>query len=170
MRVISFYNDIDGHTFYSDHARRLIRQCSEVGIDCSILPRNYGTDWISNERGKAQFILEMFDATNETLIWLDVDCDILAFPTFDVGADWGYCLRHDGKPCDFVHYIEHTEGNRYFLLKWVEEIERCGKGSHTAFINIHDTNHAFVIPDGYFNLVLSETKSKTDYLTKQESI
>ena len=169
MIIVSFYHDIDGHTYYSDHAERLAAQCDKLGITHIIRHYDCGSDWITVERAKATFICEMLMELKQDFVWLDVDCDVFsAFEDFNIIGDWGFVWREDGVPCDYVHYIKYNEYNMNFLLNWVDEIKRCGKGSHTAFMNIYRQLDYFTLPNGYFKLGLAETKSKTEYLRSQE--
>ena len=32
LEVVSFYSDVDGKTYYSDHAKRLIDECENLGV------------------------------------------------------------------------------------------------------------------------------------------
>ncbi|MBC8183121.1 hypothetical protein H8E88_18615 [candidate division KSB1 bacterium] len=103
MKIVSFYCDIDGKTFYSDCSKKLKANCDMLGIESIIVERNFGTEWIDNVRAKPVFIKEMFYMLKEPFICLDVDCEVLNLD-FDIAADWGFVLRSDGMPCDFVHY------------------------------------------------------------------
>lgn len=167
MTVISFYCDVDGKTFYSDCAKRLKQNCEALGLKYCIEERNYGNDWISNERAKPTFIQEMMSKINDDLLWIDVDCRIKRVPSSTEISPfldpWGIRLREDGTPHDYVHYISNTNYNNYCLDKWIEEINRCGKGSHTAFVNICHQVDTYELNDDY-ELVEADIPSKTEYL------
>lgn len=164
--IVSFFCDIDGKTFYSAAARKLEADCSRVGVECRIVERNYGTNWIDNVRAKPLFIKEMLLELNRPLIFLDVDCELIDLD-FPVLADWGFVLRADGMPCDFVHCVNNVERNLEFLEIWIDEIRRCGKGSHAALQNIFSSLDFFTIPEGHFRLHLAETESKSRYFKEK---
>ena len=167
MKIVSFYCDIDGKTFYSDCAERLKENCERLRIEHVIVERNYGDSWIDNVRAKPIFIKEMLDTLNEDIIMLDVDCEIIReMPKRKHG--WGFMLRDDNTPHDFVHYINNTADSYQFVERWIKKIDNIGRGSHSAFLNIYHSLNSFVIPDGYFSLGLAETKSKTEYLQYDE--
>jgi hypothetical protein len=166
MTVISFYADVDGKTFYSDCAKRLEQNCKDLGLKYAIRQKQYGSDWITNERAKPAFIKEMFDEIDDDLLWIDVDCVIKRVPVIDwieCPIVWGVRLRKDGTPHDYVHYIANTEFNASFITSWINEIERCGKGSHTAFVNLYEMLDIFYLHDD-FELVEADIPSKTTYL------
>lgn len=161
MKVVSFYCDVDGNDFYSRNAKLLIKNCEALGLDYCIEERSYGSSWIDNVRAKPLFLSSVLDTD---ILWVDADCKILKKPDFDV--NWGVLIRDDGNPHDFVHYIRNTESNRAFLKLWMKEIDKRKRGSHTAFINlVHKLDYS-VLPNDYFSLGLSETKSKNEYFKK----
>jgi len=165
MTVISFYNDVDGKTFYSDCAKRLKENCERLGLKYAIEPRDYGENWIDNERAKPTFIREMMSKLEDDLLWIDVDCVIKRVPDIDLNRRyrWGIRFRSDGTPHDYVHFINNSSFNAMFITSWINEIERCGKGSHTAFVNLFDMLDAFELQDDY-ELVEADIPSKTAYL------
>lgn len=162
MTVISFYADVDGRTFYSDCAKRLIYNCEFLNLKYAIEPRNYGSNWISNEKAKPVFIREMMAKIEDDLLWIDVDCVIKRVPVIN-DVEWGVRIRSDGTPHDYVHYIKNTSSNAMFLTSWINEVERCGKGSHTSFVNISDMLNLTTLGDDY-KLVEADMPSKTEYL------
>jgi hypothetical protein len=162
MIIVSFYCDIDGKTFYSHCSEKLKANCNRIGVESIIVERNYGTNWIDNVRAKPLFIKEMLHNLKKPLICLDVDCEILNLD-FEIEGNWGFVLRSDQMPCDFVHYVDYTNDNLIFVDKWIAEIGRCGKGSHAALQNIYSSLNYFFIPEGHFNLHLVESESKSQY-------
>ena len=165
MKIVSFYCDIDGKTYYSNCAEILRENCEIMGYDNMIVSRCYGDTWIENVRAKPLFIKEMLETFNEDIIMLDVDSEITRkFPKAKYG--WGVMLRQDGSPHDFIHCIKNTAVNYDFVCEWIKEVETTTGGSHSAFINIYESLNTFVIPDGYFKLGVAETKSKTQHFKK----
>lgn len=152
MQLVSFYTPD-----YSKYATNLQIQCEMLGQSCLILPRNYG-DWITSVRAKPEFLLEMSNYLKSDFIWLDVDSYLLKKIDFQLNY-WGVLLRSDGTPHDFVHYVPYNSYN--FLQLWIDTIERNKKGSHTAFIEIK--KDYTVLPDGYFQIGISDNASKRAY-------
>jgi hypothetical protein len=163
MKLVSFYADVDGNTFYSENAKILEEQCKQLGIDYLITEQHFGNNWIDNVRAKPVFLLETLKKLNHDFVWLDCDCRVLKPLDFEVKSDWGVYLRDDGTPHDFVHYVSNTENSRNFIREWIKAVDEQQRGSHTAFISIFDQLNSEVLPQGYFELGLAETQSKQDY-------
>ena len=163
MRIVSFYCDVDGSNFYSNCASKLESKLSLLGIDYVIRNKYFGNNWIDNVRAKPLFLKEIINELQEDLIWLDIDCDIVKKIDFKIKGSWGVLLREDGTPHDFVHYISNTTESKNLISKWIEKIEINNKGSHSAFIDIFKEINCSEIPSGYFELGLSEVKSKNEY-------
>ena len=36
LEIVSFYSDVDGNTYYSDHAKRLIKECDSLELQYDI--------------------------------------------------------------------------------------------------------------------------------------
>ena len=160
--IISFYCDVDGSAFYSNCAKWLSAVCDQLETPYYIVKRCYGSSWIDNVRAKPEFILETLDRLVGDCIWLDVDSLLLQRPNFKLDK-WAVMLRKDTSPHDFVHYIPNNNASRLFLRKWIDEIKRAKRGSHTAFISIAKDYQ--ILPDDYFQIGLAESNSKTAYLT-----
>lgn len=167
MKLISFFADVDGGTYYSQAAKNLIRECKSLGVDHSIEEKHFGDSWIDNVRAKPIFLLSMLERLNEPFVWLDCDCHILKPLDFRVKSDWGIYLREDGTPHDFVHYVDNSNKTRAFIKKWINTINEQKQGSHTAFISIFKELDSEVMPPGYFELGLAETESKESYFASK---
>lgn len=163
MKLVSFYCDVDGGDFYTHHAIRLKKQCEILKIPHLILKENFGTSWIDNVRAKPEFLLKMMNQLDEDFFWLDVDCNIHKKIDFKLDVDWMSDMRKEGKPHDYVHFIKNNQSNKEFMIKWIAEIDKHKKGSHTAFINIYSNLNFKQIPDGYVSLGLSTIESKKTY-------
>jgi hypothetical protein len=163
MKLISFYCDVDGVSFYTDHSIRLRQQCERLGIESLILPENFGTSWIDNVRAKPAFLLKIMNQINEDFMWLDVDCNVHKKIDFNLDVDWMSDIRTDNNPHDYVHVIKNNERTKNFMLKWINEINEQKRGSHTAFIKIYKDLEFRKIPSGYVSLGLSDLESKKKY-------
>jgi hypothetical protein len=71
--IISFFSDIDGHTYYSDHAARLANNCKEHNIPYDIRKLESNGSYRMNCLRKPNFILDMLRLKNKPIVWLDVD-------------------------------------------------------------------------------------------------
>jgi hypothetical protein len=77
MKLVSFYCDVDGGNFYTNHSIRLKKKCVDLGVPHIITQENFGESWIDNVRAKPIFLLKLLNELNDDLFWLDVDCDIV---------------------------------------------------------------------------------------------
>lgn len=74
--VISFYSDIDGKTYYSDHAKRLKAQLTSLGIPYDIQEKPSLGTYQKNCLSKPAFIYKMLVEKQKPIIWLDIDSDV----------------------------------------------------------------------------------------------
>ena len=71
--IISFYSDIDGRTYYSDHAKRLTENCKQFNIPYDIRELPSKGSYRLNCLSKPKFILSMMEEKKKPIVWLDVD-------------------------------------------------------------------------------------------------
>lgn len=164
MKLVSFYCDVDGKSFYSDNAIRLKKQCDDLNQESLILNEDFGGEWIDNVRAKPIFLLKIMNELDEDFFWLDVDCSLHKKIDFNLDVNWMSDMINLNKPHDYVHFIKNNESNKLFLIKWIKEIEERKRGSHTAFMEIYNELEFKKIPSGYVSLGLSTVESKTKYL------
>jgi len=74
--VISFYSDIDGSTYYSDHGKRLKTQLDGLRIPHDIREKQSLGSYQKNCLSKPQFIYQLLIDKQKPLVWLDVDSDV----------------------------------------------------------------------------------------------
>jgi hypothetical protein len=140
-----------------------------LGVPAVIEERKFGTDWLSVARRKPAFIREMLDRLKGPVLWLDCDCDVLRAPDFKVDGEWGVCLRGDGSPHSFVHYVPNSERSRRIIELWLSKLDSSPYlGDHSAFQSIIGKISYGVIPRGYFSLGLSKTPSKLEHLNRMK--
>ena len=77
IEVVSFYSDIDGTTYYSDHAKRLKNQLDQLDISNDIREKPSLGSYQHNCHSKPQFIYDMLKEKEQPIIWLDVDSSVL---------------------------------------------------------------------------------------------
>jgi hypothetical protein len=75
-QVISFYSDIDGKTYYSDHAKRLTQQLTELGVPHDIREKASLGSYQQNCLSKPQFIYQLLIEKQAPVVWLDIDSDV----------------------------------------------------------------------------------------------
>ena len=76
MKIISYYADIDGKTYYSDHHRRFLKDAESLGISCRIENLNSGLSYQENCLRKPQTIKNILEKTKEPVLWVDIDSKI----------------------------------------------------------------------------------------------
>ena len=144
-KVISFYSDVDGRTYYSDHAKRLIKNLDDLGIPHIIKEKPSKGSYRSNCLSKPRFILEMLNRERKPLVWLDIDSIVhkrldvfdefseksdiaLAFPKLPTKEDPSI-----GVPKASPIYVNNTPKCLEFLYAWIEASEAIEKQQETLF-------------------------------------
>ena len=74
--VISFYSDIDGKTYYSDHAKRLTEQLTRLGVPHDIREKPSLGTYQQNCLSKPQYIYKLLLEKQRPIVWLDIDSDV----------------------------------------------------------------------------------------------
>lgn len=143
--VISFYSDVDGRTYYSDHANRLSKNLTDLNIPHFIRERKSKGSYRSNCLAKPRFILEMMNELRTPLIWLDVDSivhkTLNVFDDFKDKVDIGMAFpkipsKEDnsiGYPKASPIYLNQTPKSYEFIYAWLEASEYVEKNESTNF-------------------------------------
>ena len=71
--LVSFFADIDGRTYYSDHAKRFIKNCRDLEIPFIVRELQSKGDYRANCLSKPRFIYEMMKEINVPFVWMDID-------------------------------------------------------------------------------------------------
>ena len=79
-KIVSFYSDVDGGTYYSDHAARLKKECEELGVPYDIQEKSSEGSYQKNCLSKPQYIYDKLKETREPFVWLDIDSYLLKKP------------------------------------------------------------------------------------------
>jgi hypothetical protein len=74
--VISFYSDVDGSTYYSDHAVRLKEQLTSFNIPHDIRQKDSLGSYQLNCLSKPEFIYKLLIEKQKPVVWLDIDSDV----------------------------------------------------------------------------------------------
>ncbi len=158
MILISYHIDIDERTYYSDHAKRLTEQCDSLHLLHDIrqlaLSDERGNKWMQACWMKYHYMLNRLQYYQSDLLLMDVDCDVLQFPDFEIKGDWGILYREDGLPHDYVHLVRYTENNIEIIKRILSE-QPTGIDEHSAFHKWYQKLNYWTLPDGYFKIGLA---------------
>jgi|SRR6266481_5579460 len=117
--LVSFFAEVDERKYYGPKAEALKEACRAFSVKCVIqeLPSQ---GYMKNCLRKPQYILDQFDSTDRSVLWVDADSSILDDPA-----------RLEQFPCDVVamtgkHWpvlaspllFHRTERARIFLQEW----------------------------------------------------
>jgi len=193
--VISYFCDVDGRTYYSDHAKRFKYDCIRHEIPHEIYHINSQGDYQSNCLLKPKFIYSVLTQKQRPVVWVDIDTFIIKQPNaFDnlstlgvnigvAGDDPKNLITIKASPVWFNYNAETLD----FVRNWVAASETAKKikaniFDHETFIPcLHQyvQNKKIAILDSSYcawpgkqneNTVLmmglSDTPSKKDVLKK----
>lgn len=143
--VITFYSDVDGRTYYSDHAKRLKQNLDSLNIPAHIRAKESKGSYRSNCLSKPRFILEMMNEIRAPLIWLDVDSivhkTLNVFDEFhdkvDIALAFPKVPTKDDPSISFPKaspvYLNQTPKAYEFIYAWIEASEYLERQSTVAF-------------------------------------
>lgn len=143
--VISFYSDVDGRTYYSDHAIRLSKNLNEFQISHYIREKKSLGSYRLNCLSKPRFILEMMNELRTPLIWLDVDSivhqQLKVFDEFSEKVDLAFACQSlptatnptISLPKASPIYLNQTEKAYSFIYDWIEKSEFMANNSNLNF-------------------------------------
>jgi len=191
--LISFYSDIEGRTYYSDNAKRLIGECESLGIPHDIQEKETLGTYQLNCLSKPQYILDRLNELNRPLLWMDIDSKIhkplVIFDQFDETVDMvvatanGQLSGIKASPL----YFGNTEMARELLNVWIattKDILENDKGvfdheplfgivaEYSKKINMKFVGPEYCIWPGHTNentcvtMGLADAESKKDSLRK----
>jgi hypothetical protein len=117
--LVSFFAEVDERKYYRPKAEALKEACQEFSVECVIqeLPSQ---GYMKNCLQKPQYILDQFDRTDRSVLWVDADSSILSDPALleefscDVVAMKGKYWPILASPLLF----HRTERARVFLQEW----------------------------------------------------
>ena len=130
--IVSFYADIDGRTYYSDHAVRLRKNCEALNMPHDIRPLESRGEYRLNCLAKPRFIKEILEEKKKPFIWMDVDSliheELSAYDELQDKCDvaFAYQAIPPNVPVQLPKaspiYINNTPITIEFINFW---IERC---------------------------------------------
>ena len=124
--LISFYSDIDGRKYYSDHASRLKEECNTLGIPNNIRWKESLGSYQLNCLSKPQYILDMMEQMKQPLLWMDIDSllhkPLDIFDQFDESVDMVVATAN-GKLSGMKAsplYFGNTDKAKEFVKAWIQ--------------------------------------------------
>jgi len=154
--IISFYSDIDGKTYYSDHAKRLTEQLIRLGVPHDIREKQSLGSYQQNCLSKPQFIYQLLVEKQKPVVWLDIDSDVRKslsiFDNFykntDVAVACSTNKLHAAKASPI--YLDFNSRTLEFLQHWTFMARQMAKTGqwfdHEALIGML---HSFYQKEGF---------------------
>lgn len=154
--IISFYSDIDGKTYYSDHAKRLREQLVRLNIPHDIREKISLGSYQQNCLSKPQFIYQLLVEKQRPVVWLDIDSDVrkslCVFDQFykntDVAVACSVNKLHAAKASPI--YFDFNTKVLEFLQHWTFLARQMSKNGqwfdHEALVGIL---HSFYQKEGF---------------------
>jgi hypothetical protein len=189
--LISFYSDIEGNTYYSDHGSRIIKECKFLEILHDIQEKESLGSYQTNCLSKPQYILDKLEEKNQPILWMDIDSKIHKsleiYDQFDEYVD--LVIATSNKKLSGMKasplYFGNTKNARNFIHSWINTTKdiienNVGVFDHEPLFSlipmfIDDMNIRFVGVEyctwpGYTNENTRITMGLADSETKKESL
>jgi hypothetical protein len=100
--VISFYTP---NWLYSDHAKRLTRECELLGLDYLIEERPDAGDYLANCRQKPAFIAYALRKLDRPVLWIDVDGSIYRRPDLLDAPGVDFAAKRKPSNCTRIWHV-----------------------------------------------------------------
>jgi len=143
--IVSFYADVDGRTYYSDHAVRLKENCDRLNIPSDIRPLESRGEYRLNCLIKPKFIQTVMEEKKKPFVWMDVDSiiheELSAFDQIEEQADVGFAYQAIAPniPVQYPKaspiYLNYTPIVREFIQYW---IDRCDSNEKNPLRKVFD--------------------------------
>lgn len=131
--IVSFYCDIDGRTYYSDHARRLRINCNENNIPHDVRELPSLGEYRLNCLAKPKFILSVLEEKKKPFVWMDVDsrihAELTVFDEIEDKCDIAFAYQgfpphvKANLPKASPIYVSYKPIILEFLNYWIERCE-----------------------------------------------
>lgn len=139
-KLISFYCDTDGGTYYSDHAKRLEKNCNDLDINYEITHLESFNDYRLNTLRKPKFILEKMHEFKSPILWMDVDSYLhRKLDFFDVFEDLDFDMVYATEAKDWGPmkaspiYLPYREKTIKMMELWIEGCDKVLQENKTLF-------------------------------------
>jgi hypothetical protein len=137
--IVSFYADVDGRTYYSDHAIRLMENCKRLNIPHDIRKLKSRGEYRLNCLIKPKFILAVMEEKKKPFVWMDVDSiihqELTAYDELEDKCDvaFAYQAIPPNVPIQLPKaspiYLNYTPIAIEFIKFWVDKCEENEKTS-----------------------------------------
>ena len=153
--IVSFYCDIDGRTYYSDHSRRLRINCNENNIPHDVRELPSRGEYRLNCLAKPRFILDVLEEKKRPFVWMDVDsrihAELTVFDNLEDKCDMGFAYSGNPKeinpqfPKASPIYVNYKPIVIEFLNYWIQKCE-INQMNHGVKLFDHEILMAEVLP------------------------
>lgn len=124
LEIVSFYSDVDGNSYYSDHAKRLIQECETLGLKYDIKEKPSEGTYQKNCLSKPKYILDKIFEKRKPFVWLDIDSYLFKQPDvfdsmpsqFDLG--FATSIPSLGGVKASPIFVNVTENAQKFIETW----------------------------------------------------
>ena len=171
MKIIAFWKDNPGSSFYEDSAKALAASAKRFGYETIIEHRaDAGEGYTSITRFKPLFILEKLEEAKEAVMYVDVD-STLRFKEPFTSEKIIFNARRDGAPEGHALYFPYAKESINFLNLWADELVDWKGGDHSKLLELW---HAGRFPARPFSkpfvgLVFSKSPSKREEVAALEA-
>lgn len=160
--VVSFFSDIDDRTYYSDHAKRLLLNCKNLGIPCDIRELPSAGSYRLNCLSKPRFLLEILEEKKKPFVWLDVDSIVHhSLEIFDgFSSQYDLAFAYSGTSNPFLPraspiYLNNTQNVKRFLSFWIDECNLNIQGTDRKVFD-HEILILKVLPEFFFQMKIKQ--------------
>lgn len=165
--VISYFCDVDGRTYYSDHAKRFKEECERFSVPHEISEIKTQGSYQQNCLLKPKFIYSKLTQYQRPLLWLDIDTFMLKQPNaFDNFSNLGVNLgvaSSDPKNLMQVKaspiWFNFNSSTLDFIREWIQQSENVRRiGSkifdhetflHCLFQYVKNNNKVGILDSSY---------------------
>ena len=136
-RIISFYSDIESNNYYSDHGKRLIKECEDLDLRYEISEKKSMGNYRLNCLSKPKYILDKLDDFQEDLLWLDADSKLHKVPVgFDkIETDLAFSTANgnlSGMKASPL-FFKNNDKSRMFLNTWIKSVKNLLENDISKF-------------------------------------
>ena len=133
MRIVSFYSDPDGSTYYSKHARRFREDADILKLPVTVKKMQNQGDYRKNCLRKPEFLKTMMQQMDGPILWVDIDSkihknDFGVFEQFESSVEFAAVAPPQAAAWWGIRasplYLNNTDNTMHFLDEW---IRRCRK-------------------------------------------
>lgn len=153
--IVSFHADVDGRTYYSDHAIRLAENCKRLNIPHDIRKMKSRGEYRLNCLIKPKFIQAIMMEKKKPFVWMDVDSlihnELLVYDEIEDKCDIGFAYQAIpphipiNQPKASPIYLNYTPITLEFLQYWIDKCEENEK-SNSLRVFDHEILMSQVLP------------------------